>query len=192
MSGAPASEGRDPAEAPDLFSVLGLPRRFAVDPGELERRFHECSRAVHPDRFARAEPRERRLAVARSMRVNEAYRTLRNSRSRAAYLLSLLDAAGPAAPARVDDPAFLEEQLAVREALARARAAGDAQEIRRIVQDARAALAGIEAAVGRHFAAWEERGDGSPLEAAREALARARFLDALLGDAELPGGAAAR
>jgi molecular chaperone HscB len=179
------------SDAPDLFAVLGLPRRFAVDPAELERRFHERSRAVHPDRFARAEPRERRLAAVRSMRVNEAYRTLRPPRARAAYLLSLVDPAG-APPGRVDDASFLEEQLAAREALARARAAGDAGEVTASARRVRADLAALEAALGRHFAAWEERGDAGALASIRAALARARFLDALLADAEATAASGGR
>ena len=34
----------------DYFELLGLPRRFAVDLAELERRYLELSREVHPDR----------------------------------------------------------------------------------------------------------------------------------------------
>ena len=42
----------------DYFSLLGLPRDFQIDVSDVERRFRERSRVLHPDRFARAEPRE--------------------------------------------------------------------------------------------------------------------------------------
>ena len=61
----------------DPFSLLGLPREFELDARELERRFRELSRQLHPDRFARAEPRERRLSLERATRLNDALRALR-------------------------------------------------------------------------------------------------------------------
>ena len=47
----------------DLFAVLGLPRQLALDLADLERRYHAASRAVHPDRFQTAGPRERELSL---------------------------------------------------------------------------------------------------------------------------------
>ena len=88
----------EPAPAgEDLFAALGVPRRFAQDAAELERRFRERARAFHPDRFARAPARERRIALERSARLNEAHRTLVPPRRRAGYLLQLM-AAGDEPP----------------------------------------------------------------------------------------------
>src|SRR5439155_13136426 len=60
----------------DHFQVLGVERRFAVDLGALERRYKEMTRVLHPDRFARADARARRASLARSVQLNEAWRTL--------------------------------------------------------------------------------------------------------------------
>jgi molecular chaperone HscB len=73
----------------DLFSVLGVPRRLVVDRDELERRFHEASRAVHPDRHQVAAVRSRELSLVASATVNRAYRTLRDPVSRGRYWLEL-------------------------------------------------------------------------------------------------------
>ena len=73
----------------DHFETLGLPRRFAVDLPDLERRFREQSREVHPDRFATASPPERRAALERSTALNDAYRTLKDPLRRATYFLEL-------------------------------------------------------------------------------------------------------
>src|SRR5262249_60374987 len=62
----------------DLFALLGLARRLDVDPRDLERRYVDLSRAVHPDRFQTGTPRERELSLAASAAVNRAYRTLRD------------------------------------------------------------------------------------------------------------------
>ena len=38
----------------DFFTLLGLPRAFPLDMTELDARFRELQREVHPDRFAAA------------------------------------------------------------------------------------------------------------------------------------------
>ncbi|HEX7624147.1 MAG TPA: Fe-S protein assembly co-chaperone HscB, partial [Anaeromyxobacteraceae bacterium] len=156
----------------DLFAALGLPRRFAVEPAELERRWKEGVRAVHPDRFARAAPRARSVASARSALLHQAYRTLREPRARAAYLLSLLGA-GPG----VASPALLEEQLVLRERLASAHAAGEGEAVR-IAGALAVRLAGIDARLAELLAP-EEPGSEAVMTVA-QLLAEARLLDRAL------------
>lgn len=175
-----------PGRGDDAWAVLGLPREFALDPRRLEQRFRDLSRQLHPDRFARAEPRERRIALERATRLNDAYRALKDWRRRAADLLRL---AGPDAPGDgrpFHDPEFLEEQLEWREALALARADGDAAALARIAARSRERLAALEAECGRLFAS-----PGWPGEAAGEIarrVARARYHDNLVADAERGAG----
>jgi len=173
----------------DHFAVMGLPRRFGLDPAGLDRRHKALTRLLHPDRFARAEPRERRISLERSTLVNDAWRSLRDERSRAEYLLRLrgIDPAGEgrAAP----DPEFLEAQLEVREALALARAAGDEATRRRIAAEGRERLAGLLAEVAALFGEAEAGGPDRAADIARR-LARARYHDSVIADAE--GAALAR
>jgi molecular chaperone HscB len=193
----------------DLFAALGVPRRFDQDAAELERRFRERARAFHPDRFARAPARERRIALERSARLNEAHRTVVPPRRRAVYLLQLLAAgdepppydtrvprdrpppygAGEARAAgqTVTDPALLEEQLAIRERIEAARAAGDAAELARLAGGLSSRLAAIDHRLGELLA-----GDAPAVEARRAAsrlLDEARLLERALelaqGGAEL-------
>src|SRR5262245_38765908 len=77
------------ADGADLFAILGLPRRLTVDAADLERRYHEASRRVHPDRHSTAGDRERELSLAASAAVNRAYRTLRDPVARGRYWLEL-------------------------------------------------------------------------------------------------------
>jgi molecular chaperone HscB len=72
---------------PDLFAVLGLPMRIQVDEADLERRYHELSRAVHPDRHQTRGTRAQELSLAASAAVNRAYRTLRDPVARGRYWL---------------------------------------------------------------------------------------------------------
>ncbi len=174
----------------DPFSLLGLEREYAVDMGELDRRFRELSRQLHPDRFARAEPRERRLSLERSTRLNDAYRSLKDWRRRAAYLLRLAGTDVFAEGRTYADPDFLEEQLEWREQLALAQADGDVEGLRRIAADARQRLRRIEHEVARRFE--DERWFSDlPVDIARR-LSRARYYDNIVADAERASAPAPR
>jgi len=165
----------------DLFAALGLARGYDLDPEDLERRYRERSRLLHPDRFARATPRERRLSLERTTRLNDAYRTLREPRPRAVYLLKLLGC-DPVAEARTShDPEFLEEQLEIREELALARAGGDSAALERIAARARGRLLALEAEVARLFAEADP-GQDSLIDIAR-LLARARYHENVVAEA---------
>ncbi len=166
----------------DYFSLLGLPREFDVDPADLERRFRELSRSLHPDRFARAEARERRLSLERATRLNDAYRYLRDWRQRAAYLLKLAGTDVFAEGRTLADPAFLEEQLEWREAIALATSDRDGGRLGGIAAAARDRLSALQAEVGRRFAA-EHWFSELVLDIAR-LLSRARYYDNIIADAE--------
>lgn len=146
-----------PRSGVDKFAALGVPRRFALDPERLEARYRELSRRLHPDRFARAEARERMLSLQAATTLNDAYRTLRRPIPRAEYLLEL-EGLKLAAGDRVPE-AFLLEIMALREGLAEAKAAGDAARLAAMFAAMRArrdaSFAGVEAAF-----AELERGQG--------------------------------
>ncbi len=104
----------------DHFHRLGLPRRFGVDPGELERAYLARSRAVHPDYHLAGSSADLNASLELSAALNEAYNTLRDSFARAEHLLSL--EGGPsAAEHKQMPPAFLAEMLDAREEIEAAR-----------------------------------------------------------------------
>ncbi len=172
----------------DYFSLLGLPREFGIDLPELERRFRELSRLLHPDRFARAEPRERRLSLERATRLNDAFRALRDWRQRAGYLLRLSGTDVFAEGRTFADPDFLEEQLEWREQLAVANSDGDAPALGRIAASAREKLARLEDEVARRFGDERWYSDLN-VDIARR-LSRARYYDNIIADAERASAAA--
>ena len=177
------------ARTEDYFSLLGLPRQFTIAPGELEDRFRERSRKLHPDRFARAQPRERRLSLERATRLNDAYRYLRDWRLRAAYLLKLAGTDVFAEGKTFADPFFLEEQLEIRETMALALADGDVEGLRKIAAHARERLVQLEAEVARFFADDRWFSDLT-IDIARR-LSRARYYDNIVAEAERAGATAA-
>ncbi len=177
-----------PGPGEDHFATLGMPREFALDPAELDRRFRELSHRLHPDRFARAEPRERRISLDRATRLNDAYRALRDWRARAAYLLRIAGTDVFAEGRTYADPDFLEEQLEWREQLALANADGDAARLAEIAAGARERLLGLEQDVARRFVDERWYSDLN-VDIARR-LSRARYYDNIVADAERASAAA--
>ena len=107
-----------PPRGLDHFAVVGLPRRYPLERGELEARHREISKQVHPDRHAQGDPQERLLAVQATAALNDAYRTLRDPIKRAEYLLQL-EGVTIGEHDKVDQ-ALLLEMLELREELAEA------------------------------------------------------------------------
>jgi molecular chaperone HscB len=99
------------------FALFGLPERFAIDRADLDSRWRELQGSVHPDRFAADGAAAQRLAMQWSVRINEAYRRLREPLSRAAYLCELRGAAIDAHQNTAMPGDFLAQQMAWREAL---------------------------------------------------------------------------
>ncbi|MDD9939271.1 MAG: Fe-S protein assembly co-chaperone HscB [Myxococcales bacterium] len=115
----------------DPFATLGLPRRYELDRGELEARYRELQKALHPDRHAGASASQRRMSLARAVEVNDAYRALKDDLRRAEALLSLYG--GKAEPeGGAADPEFLMEVMELRESLGDAKAAGDLARVRQL------------------------------------------------------------
>ena len=95
----------------DHFETFGLPRTWRIDKGDLEQRYLELSRTVHPDKFV--DSTEKRVAMERAARVNEGYRTLRDPVKRAEFLVGLggihLDSSDPERGAPKMDAVFLAD-----------------------------------------------------------------------------------
>ena len=121
----------------DDFELFGLPRRFALDRGELDARRRALQAEVHPDRFTGADAAAQRAAMQSAVRVNEAHARLADPLKRAAYLCEL---AGT--PVRAEDNTampldFLREQMAWRESLDEASSRAEIDALARDLADAR-------------------------------------------------------
>ena len=108
------------------FELFGLAPAFGLDQEVLEKAYREIQSRVHPDRFAHAGDAERRASLQWTTRVNEAYRTLKDPVQRASHLLALhgVDVAFETNTAMA--PAFLAQQMELREALENATHSKDA------------------------------------------------------------------
>jgi molecular chaperone HscB len=148
----------------DDFELYGLPRRFALDRGELDGRRRALQAEVHPDRVAGADAAARRAAMQSAVRVNEAYARLGDPLKRAAYLCELAGV-----PIRAEDNTampldFLQRQMAWREAL------DDAESRAEIDAVARALAGEKRLAYERLASALDERHDSAAAAAEVRAL----------------------
>lgn len=99
------------------FELFELPVSFEIDLQDLSQRYQELQRVVHPDKFANASDRERRLSVEKAAVINEAYQVLKSPQRRARYMLELQSVSFDDEKDTALDPAFLMEQIELREAL---------------------------------------------------------------------------
>lgn len=166
------------------FEVLGVAPRFDLDPTELERRFKDLQRKLHPDRFARADARARRFAAEHTTALNEAWRLLRDDYRRAEYLLARRGVTPEV------EPALLHEMLALSEQLADARHEDRAAEVAQLAEAMRLRRADAMRALGETLAGGLDDG-GAPQELPQERIDRAgrqlaavRYFDRFLANAE--------
>jgi molecular chaperone HscB len=99
------------------FVLFGLPERFALDRADLDARWRKLQASAHPDKFASDGAAAQRVAMQWSVRINEAYRRLREPLTRAAYLCELRGAPIEAHSNTAMPADFLMQQMAWREAL---------------------------------------------------------------------------
>jgi molecular chaperone HscB len=72
----------------DYYALLGIERKLKLSGEDLQRRFYDLSRQLHPDRFMRKQERERQYSLDASSILNDAYRALKDPVRRAQYVLS--------------------------------------------------------------------------------------------------------
>jgi len=99
------------------FVLFGVPERFSLDRAALDARWHALQASVHPDRFTGEGGAAQRVAMQWAVRVNEAYRRLREPLARAAYLCGLRGAPVDAERNTAMPAAFLTQQMGWRERL---------------------------------------------------------------------------
>lgn len=111
----------------DDFTLFGLPPRFTLDRPMLDQCWRSLQAQVHPDRFAAEGAAAQRVAMQWAVRVNEAYRRLKDPLARASYLCELRGAPIGAESNTAMPASFLMQQMAWREALDEARTTTDVE-----------------------------------------------------------------
>jgi molecular chaperone HscB len=163
------------------FQLFGLPRTFGIDAAQLDSRYRELQRIVHPDRYVNASDQERRLAMQQATRINEGYQTLKDPLKRGRYLLELGGFVFSDQHHTTRDPEFLMRQMELREALGAVKTAGDPLVV----------LAGLIDGIADDFAALAgelqsrfTEGDCSDPQAAADTLMKMQFFRRLQQEAQ--------
>jgi molecular chaperone HscB len=99
------------------FEVFDLPVSFDIDTELLAQCYRDLQRAVHPDKYANAPERDRRLAMQKATQINEAFQTLKKPLTRGLYLLQLQGINTNDNNVAMDGE-FLMEQMELHEELA--------------------------------------------------------------------------
>jgi molecular chaperone HscB len=136
-----------PDNQADAFQVLGVERRYGQDIGDLERRYKNLTKILHPDRWARADARARRSSLERSVQLTHAWRVLRDPIERAEYLLAL-DKVEIGGTVPQD---LLLEVMNLRESLAAARQTGNVTAVASLANEVRGRLDAALGAVAGAF-----------------------------------------
>jgi molecular chaperone HscB len=145
------------------FELFGLPERFAQDRASIDARWKDLQREAHPDKFAGQGAAAQRVALQWSVRINEAYKRLKDPLHRAAYLCEVRGAPINAENNTAMPADFLLEQMAWREELDEAKSEADLDALDAELKRARdEALHRIEALLDR---------EGDPAAAAQQVRA---------------------
>lgn len=165
----------------NYFELFGMPVGFLLDAAELSARYRELQKVVHPDRYAASGEQSQRLSLQSATMVNEAYETLKDPLRRAQYLLTLKGVEIDPAQQSLNDPAFLMQQMELREALAEVAAKDDPQaELDGLLRE----IADMIKTQVAQLAVQFEASSPAQLRAAIQTVQKMQFLNKLHAEAE--------
>lgn len=163
----------------DIFEILGISKGFRVDLRLLEERHRELTRLLHPDRHAAGGAAARRMALEKTIEVNDAWRILKDPSRRAGWMLKErgidLGETGSHASSQYLPPGFLLEVMERREAFDEVRAAKDVTKAEALARDVKAEREATLEALAQAF-------DRDDFEEAARRLAVLRYQDRFLGE----------
>lgn len=165
----------------NYFELFGLPVSYRLDSDALSQRFRKLQQAAHPDRYASAGDQERRLSVQMATRINEAYQVLKDPLKRAGYILELNNIRWDDERDTSIDPAFLMEQMELRESIEDVRAASDPLDVLGKILDR--VLTKVREMQQQLESSLSEINDDS-LQAAKETVRQMQFIYKLRDECE--------
>ncbi len=181
----PACGALRPAPA-EFFELFGIQETLALDTADLQRRFYELSRKLHPDLYIRKSDQERQNALDASAILNDGYRTLRDPIKRAEYLLKRHGFDIGEQRSKDVPPELLEEVFELNMALEEIR--GGDESARPQLDAARekftAMLGDIDRELHTEFEQYDATHDREVLAGIRRILNRRRYIQNLVNEVE--------
>lgn len=164
------------------FERFGLEPTLGVDPADLEQRYLDLTRRLHPDRMIGRDAKTQNRALLLSSALNQAYAQLSDERLRAEHLLEIKGGKTAEEDKRTPQ-AFLLEILDLREEVEAAQAADDTEALARFAAQAERER---EACLERVRAAFADPAFPTPalLEAIRQQLNVVKYWVTLTQDLE--------
>ncbi|MCW8988243.1 MAG: Fe-S protein assembly co-chaperone HscB [Gammaproteobacteria bacterium] len=165
------------------FELFELPVSFELDLQELSQRYRELQRAVHPDKFANASEYERRLSVEKAAAINDAYQILKSPQRRARYMLELQSVSFDDETDTALDPAFLMEQIELRESLSELSQKDDPlASLNQIMSDIKKRISIVVEEISRQLASKQL--NDAEKNKAKQLIHKMQFLNKLQQEAE--------
>ena len=154
----------------NYFELFEIPVSYEVDLGQVQQRYRELQKAVHPDKYASAGAQERRISMQQTSLINQALHTLKHPVERAVYLLQLTGVDFSMDNQTTMDAAFLMEQMEMREKLETVRELDDPlAELDQMTTAVRDNMDSMAAEFSQAYKSGE-------LDQAREAVRKLQFL----------------
>ncbi|AIL65395.1 Co-chaperone protein hscB [Rickettsiales bacterium Ac37b] len=101
----------------DFFTLLNIDIEFDIDLNKLNRNYFQLQKQFHPDQHVKIDAQGKIQELEYSAKINEAYTTIKDPLSRAAYLLVLQGIEINENTYTIGDSVFLEKSMEDRELL---------------------------------------------------------------------------
>ncbi len=169
-----------------FYRFFGIEERLSLDLADLQKRFYDLSRKLHPDRYGRKPPAEQKYSVEATSILNDGYRILRDPVKRAEYVLKQHGFDIGEQRSRDVPPELLEEVFELNMALEELRGGDDS--VRSQLEEAREHFTGLLSDVDRQltteFARYDETRGEPVLGDIRGVLNRRRYIQNLVNEVE--------
>ncbi|MGB6945227.1 MAG: Fe-S protein assembly co-chaperone HscB [Bryobacteraceae bacterium] len=170
----------------DYYELFGVPRGLNLSLDELQKRYYELSRQVHPDRFMQKPEADRQRALDMSSALNDANRTLKDPIKRAQYLLSLEGFEIGEQRSKDVPPELLEEVFELNMALEEMRGGDDSA--RPLLEQAEKSFTGMLAETDQQlqslFAQYDASQSRDVLIQIRNLLNRRKYVQNLVSEVQ--------
>ncbi len=168
------------------YTLFGLDRKLNLNTNELQQRFYDLSRQLHPDRFMRKSEAERQYSLDASSILNDAYRALKDPVKRAQYVLSQEGFEIGEQRSKDVPPELLEEVFELNMALEEMRSGDDSArpQLESAQNNFTNTLNEVDRQLEAQFRTYDESSNREVLTRIRGTLNRRKYIQNLLDEVQ--------